>query len=291
MFLEAKEIDGSFPLGPDTKFKLGKELSQEQIDFLNYYGFVHFKNVATKDEVEGILSEINRMSDQYLREDRKKINGIPLFFGHKPNGQKRIQRFAFSSVFSKYISEFVTDDRFEPIRKLIGKDARVGEHEKDGVVINSYINERGSIYKRLGWHTDGLRDLFYLRMPQKMLNVGLHLDQCDRQNGGLRLIPRSQDQGFLSMLLGKYHFTDHREDYREICVETDPGDLTIHDGRLWHRVAQSKFKGEKSVRRTMYVPYLTGPYEPKRETSPTPKYHRWANLARKVRYRLNGFNL
>ena len=36
----------------------------------------------------------------------------------------------------------------------------------------------------------------------------------------------------------------------------DAGDLTVHDGRLWHRVALSPYVGEKSRRRVMYVPVV-----------------------------------
>jgi hypothetical protein len=66
------------------------------------------------------------------------------------------------------------------------------------------------VHPRLGWHTDGLRDLFYGRMPLPMLNIGLHLDRCTRDNGGLRLIPGSQNQGFLSMCFRKAYFVSHR---------------------------------------------------------------------------------
>jgi ectoine hydroxylase-related dioxygenase (phytanoyl-CoA dioxygenase family) len=142
------------------------------------------------------------------------------------------------------------------------------------VVVNRYLNVPGSVHPRLGWHTDGLRDLFYGRMPQQMLNIGLHLDRCTRDNGGLRLIPGSHTQGFWSMCFRKPYFVSHGEDPDEICVETEPGDLTVHDGRLWHRVARSRREGAASLRRSMYLPYLTGPYEPKSEDSPTPLYHR-----------------
>ena len=141
-------------------------------------------------------------------------------------------------------------------------------------MVNRYLNVPGSVYPRLGWHTDGLRDLFYGRMPQQMLNIGLHLDRCTRDNGGLRLIPGSHTQGFLSMCFRKPYFVSHRPDPAELCVETEPGDLTVHDGRLWHRVARSTLNGAASLRRSMYLPYLTGPYEPKSDDSPTPAYHR-----------------
>ena len=159
-----------------TKFKLGDSITDVQMRFLDYYGFLHFETVATEQEVQTILSELDRIEEKWIGEKRNFVYGIPLFWGRDGKGQKFLQRFAFTSQFSPTISSFVKDSRFEPIRKLIGEDARVGEEEKDGVVVNRYLNVRHSIYKRLGWHTDGIRDLFYGRMPVQMLNVGLHLD-------------------------------------------------------------------------------------------------------------------
>ena len=196
----------------------------------------------------------------------------PALQGKTDVGRPRIHRFPFTSCFSDPIKTFVRDDRFAPIRSLIGDDTRVGDREKDGVVINRYINEPGSVYPRLGWHTDGLRDLFYLRMPKRMLNIGLHFDRITREDGGLRLIPGSHEQGFLSMAFRKLYFLSHAPDPKEVAVETEPGDLTVHDGRLWHR-AGVRIHGERSLRRSMYVPYLTDAYEPKSEASRTPLYH------------------
>ena len=88
------------------------------------------------------------------------------------------------------------------------------------------------------------------------------------------MIPGSQDQGFWDMCFRKLYFLSHAPDAAEICVETEAGDLTVHDGRLWHRVAQSSHVGAPSLRRSMYLPYLTGPFEPKSDESTTPAYHR-----------------
>jgi phytanoyl-CoA hydroxylase len=126
-----------------------------------------------------------------------------------------------------------------------------------------------------------LRDLFYGRMPDEQLNVGLHLDRCARANGGLRLIPGSHRQGFWSMGFRRPYFVWHRPDPHEVCIETEPGDLTVHDGRLWHRAARSEQVGAASLRRSMYLPYLTGPYAPKSVESPTPAYHKVAERVRR----------
>lgn len=273
----------------ETKFELGESITLEQKNFLDYYGFLHFKNVATKEEIDMIISEMNIIEENWYKENRKEVYGIPLFWGKNPDGKPFLQRFAFTSIFSEKIKNFVRDIRFEPIRKLIGDDARIGDEEKDGVVINRYINLEGSVRPKLGWHTDGLRDLFYGRMPQQMLNVGLHFDKCDKNNGGLRLIPCSHNQGFFDMCFRKAYFISHDDDIEEITVETDIGDLTVHDGRLWHRVAPSNKIGMESLRRTMYVPYLTGPYEPKSENSKTPFYHHLGKLPRIIKNKL--FNI
>jgi hypothetical protein len=194
-----------------------------------------------------------------------------------------IQRFPFTSLFSDVIRDFVRDERFAPVRGLVGAETRVGDEEKDGVVINRYINVPGSVYPRLGWHTDGLRDLFYGRMPQRMLNVGLHFDRIKRADGGLRILPGTHNQGFASFLMKKPYFISHTPDPREVVVETEPGDLTVHDGRLWHRVQQSPHTGWRSLRRSMYVPYLTDAYQPKGERSKTPLYHYLGAAQRKLK--------
>ena len=256
-----------------TRFTLGPAITDEQHAFLDRHGFILFARVATADEVAMLNSEIERVAAAWLAEGRTRVFGIPLFVGRDHAGKPFMQRLEFASVFSDKIRAFIHDPRFRPILSLIGKDARVGDREKDGVVVNRYLNVPGSVHPRLGWHTDGLRDLFYGRMPQQMLNIGLHLDTCTRANGGLRLIPGSHRQGFLSMCFRKPYFVWHRTDPAEHCVETEPGDLTVHDGRLWHRVARSTMEGVDSLRRSMYLPYLTGPYEPKSEDSTTPAYH------------------
>jgi len=267
----------------DTRFTLGPQITAEQWAFLDQNGYLIFDRVASEDECRRISDEADRIAATWLAEGRTSVNGIPLFQGKGADGEPHIARLPFTSMFSDYIKAFVHDPRFAPIRELIGADTRVGDAEKDGVVINRYLNVPGSAYPRLGWHTDGLRDLAYLRMPRRMLNVGLHFDRIRAEDGGLRLIPGTHDQGFRDMAFRKLYFLDHRPDPAEIAVETHPGDLTIHDGRLWHRVQQSPHTGARSLRRSMYLPYLTDAYQPKSESSPTPIYHRWGKVLRRFK--------
>lgn len=274
----------SLPLS--TRFRLGSEITPEQQTFFDEHGFLVFEGVAAPDEVRMITEELDKVQERWASEQRRFVHGIPIFWGRDPDGRPFVQRFTFTSMFSERVRAFVLDPRFEPIRRMVGAEARVGHDEKDGVVVNRYVNVPGSAYPRLGWHTDGLRDLFYLRLPQAMFNVGLHFDAVTSADGGLRLIPGSHRQGFWSMCFRKLYFLSHAPDPAEICVETRPGDLTVHDGRLWHRVAQSPRTGWPSLRRSMYVPYQTGPYEPKSDRSGTPAYHHIGRALRWLRARL-----
>jgi phytanoyl-CoA hydroxylase len=266
-----------------TRFTLGTELTPIQKAFFDRHGFILFANVAKQSELDAIYREVCAIQERWLAEGRKKVFGIPLFVGKDHLGQPFIQRFAFTSMFSDVIRDFVRDPRFEPVRRLVGENARVGDNEKDGVVFNRNLNVPGTTYRSLGWHTDGLRDIFYLHGIKPQLNVGLHFDRCTKDTGGLRLIPGTHKQGLISTLARKPYFISHTPDPKEIAIETEPGDLTVHDGQAWHRVERSPIVGPESLRRTMYVPYLTDAYEPKNEDSPTPPYHYLGMALRQAR--------
>ncbi len=260
------------------EFRLGKELTPEQLAFFDAHGFIRFRAVANPAEVAELIDATAELEARFIAEERQSVLGIPLKYGRSEDDKPFINRFAFSSHYSERIKTFVNDARFEPIRSLVGDDCRLAEVEKDGVVINNFLNTPGSAYSKLGWHTDGLRDLFYLMMPKQMLNVGLYLDDCPREKGGVRVLPGTHKQGIFGTLFRKLYFLDNRPDRREVALETRAGDLTIHDGRLWHRTAQATLSGEESRRRTMYMAFVDGPFIPREESTRPPFYHRFQKL-------------
>lgn len=270
----------------NTRFELGDRITGVQKAFLDEHGFILFSKVASPEEVKTILEEMERVDEEHRAEGRTAVRGVPLFMGTGPDGNDWLQRIPFSSLFSPFLSKFVRDTRFDPVRGLIGPTTRVGDEEKDGVVFNRYLNMPGSIRPGLGWHTDGLRSVFYGRLPGPMLNVGLHFDRITEADGGLRIIPGSHKQGLFATAFRKPYFIWHRPDPAEIAIETEPGDLTVHDGRTWHRVAASPNVGLASLRRSMYVPYLTDAYSPKDEDSKPLLYHRLFDQVLKLKRKL-----
>ena len=259
-------------------FELGTELTQEQKALFEKEGVIIFRNFIPMDTVELYREEIKRIDNLWISQGVTKVNGIPLKFGEDEHGHKTIQRMCFLNKYSEHFAALLRDPRLQILTELLSPyEGRISEDEKDGLILNNYVQFPNSAFTHMGWHTDCPRDLFLGQKIMPMLNVGIHLDTVPFENGGLRVIPGTHKQSTLKMLFGKKYFVDHNPDKREVGFDIQAGDLTVHDGRIWHRAQKSPFNGEPSRRRVMYVPIITGKYMPKSEKSPTPFYHRLAS--------------
>jgi ectoine hydroxylase-related dioxygenase (phytanoyl-CoA dioxygenase family) len=260
------------------EFVLGEKVTPEQAAFFHKNGVIIFRNVLKPETVEFFISELNRIEQKLLDEGVDKINGVPLKFGKDHDGKTIIQRLCFLSNYSTAFHEFLKDPRLVALLELLAPyEGRIAENEKDGLILNHYVRTPESKFSQMGWHTDSPRDLFLGQKIMPMLNVGIHLDNVPFEAGGLRVLPGTHTQGVLRLLFKKKYFIDNNPDAREIGFDIHPGDLTVHDGRIWHRAQQSPYIGEASRRRVMYVPIITGKYMPKDENSKTPFYHRFAS--------------
>ncbi|HEX2617520.1 MAG TPA: phytanoyl-CoA dioxygenase family protein [Flavobacteriales bacterium] len=268
----ARIIEASSPLGA--------QLTAEQKAFFHKNGLIHFPGFISREAVTQIWKAIEEVQERWVVEGREKVNGVPIKYGNDVDGKRIVQRFAFANQQHPVLTEFLRDPRFQILLDLVGKDARLGINEKDGLVVNHYVNTDASKFTQMGWHTDSIRDVFLGKKILPMLNVGIHLDDQDPRNGGLRLLPGTHEQGLWNMLFKKKYFLNNEADKREVAFEIKAGDLTIHDGRCWHRVERSRLVGEESRRRVMYIPIIAGKYTPKTEESPTPFYHRFHHLVK-----------
>jgi len=259
-------------------FELGNTITKEQFDFFSQHGAIRFSNFLTKQEVATAIAEINAIEQKWLAGGVEKINGVPLKFGKDLQGNKMIQRLCFLSMHSAFLHELLQRPQITALTDLLHPyEGRIAENEKDGLVLNHYLRHPESAFTQMGWHTDSPRDLFLGQKIMPMLNVGIHLDDCPFENGGLRVLPGTHRQGILKLLFAKKYFIDNNPDPKEVGFDIAAGDLTVHDGRLWHRAQQSPHYGEASRRRVLYVPVITGKYMPKNERSKTPFYHKLAS--------------
>jgi phytanoyl-CoA hydroxylase len=262
------------------KFTLGEQLTGEQQLFFNEHGFIHFKNFIEPETVKTIIAASQQVQQQWLATKILKVNGVPVKYGKDLDGSDIVQRFAFINQHHDLFSGLADDPRFEILLSLISPGARLGTTEKDGMVLNHYVNSSQSAFTKMGWHTDGLRDIFHGSRLNPMLNVGIHLNSLKAEHGGLRVLPGTHKQSLYQMLFRKRYFMDNQPDDHEVAIIPEAGDLTIHDGRLWHRVAQSTVIGEESRRRVIYIPIIAGKFEPKHADSPTAFYQKFAGLVK-----------
>jgi len=265
---------------PYPKFILDEQLTDEQIKFFHKNGFIHFQSVLSLDEVKAIINSTEQVQQRWIKEGTKKVNGVPIKYGSDENGKTIVHRFPFTSQFSEPVHQFVNSQRIKTLKVLMPKGARIAENEKDGVIFNHYVNTENSNFRQMGWHTDSMRDIFYGKKIMPMLNVGLYLDDSGEGKGGLRIIPGTHKQNLFNMLFKKAYFMNNDEDPKEMLVDAKAGDVVVHDGRIWHRVAMSPHIGEASRRRVMYIPIIVGKYMPKSDESVTPFYHHFQKLVR-----------
>src|SRR4051812_42135673 len=154
-------------------FQFGHVLTQDQLGHFEKYGIIQFKGFIDKSRVQELLDEVRQVQCYLLDKGVSKVNGIPLKFGRDVDGSPLIQRIAFASHYSPVLKRFLQDPRLSALTSLLGNyDGRIGEDEKDGLVVNHYVNTPVSSFRQLGWHTDSPRDLFLGRRIQPMLNVG-----------------------------------------------------------------------------------------------------------------------
>jgi phytanoyl-CoA hydroxylase len=256
-------------------FTLQDTITQEQLDFFNTNGFILFKNFISKETTDLFKSEMERVGGEWIKEGKEKVNGIPIKYGKDEDGNKIVQRFCFLSQYSQVLHDLLESPQMNMLPAFLEPyEGRIGENEKDGLVLNNYLRTPDSNFTHMGWHTDSPRDLFLGQKIMPMLNVGIHLDDCPFANGGLRVLPGTHKQSFFKLMFGKKYYVDNSADKLEIGFNIEAGDLTIHDGRIWHRVEPSPHTGKKSQRRVMYVPVVTGKYKPKSQDSKTPFYHK-----------------
>lgn len=260
-------------------FELDEALTREQVDFLETYGFIRFKRFVPRARALALYEAVREVDRALVASGKSELFGVPLIFGKRADGTKYVQRIPFTSLQHDAFHELLKDRRFRGIIDTAGPGYRIAEDERDGLVVNRFRNEPGAVYKRLGWHTDSLRDIAYLEKPRRYLNVGFYMSDSPVEVGGLRVLPCTHNQSIASMLTQKIHFMDDRPDPNELAITAEAGDLTIHDGRMWHRTALATVTGDASERCVSYLPLMDGPIKRKNEKSSTPFYFHLKRLA------------
>jgi ectoine hydroxylase-related dioxygenase (phytanoyl-CoA dioxygenase family) len=232
--------------------------------FLNEYGFIHFKGFISAERMHEIATEYANVFDLVNEGIKSSDNQDYVVTGLEDN--KQVQRIPFLTKHSPFFQSLITNEIHPKIQALGFQNHRIGFEEKNGVVATRYNTQKGS-WSKMGWHTDIGNSPYYVKNKMHYFNVGLHLDDSDQETGCLKVLPKTHKQSVFSLYTKKAAFLDHRKDPSEISIETEPGDLTVHDGRLWHRVSDVS-----KQRRVLYFNLLKGKKASSKATYETPTY-------------------
>src|SRR5215203_3051078 len=122
-------------------YSLTDKLTQEQLHLFDKNGLIVFRNFIDREKVNLYISEIQRLEREWLEQGLEKINGIPLKFGKDEHGNRTIQRMCFASLHSSHLQSLLSEPRLQTLLNLVHPyEGRIGENEKDGLVVNNYIH-------------------------------------------------------------------------------------------------------------------------------------------------------
>ncbi len=243
---------------------MGRSLSDADRAHLAQHGWLRVRGVLDAAEIAALRQALDAAVQGLRDEGRETVLGLPLLFTDL-GGERTIGRLAYASHYVPLVAELVHDQRFDPLRRLVAPEAVLAERCRMGVIFNDLRGIPGGT-SHMGWHTDGHKQLFRGRWPVQNLQMCLHLDDAPAALGGVRVLPGTHTQGLWGLLFGKLLFVDKRPDRREVALEAGAGDVTIYDGRLWHRTDPGSVTGSR--RRQLWLKYLAAPEPDRTEQSP-----------------------
>lgn len=208
------------------------QLTQEQKNFFNTFGFLYFPGLLN-DRIDAI---INAFEETWI-----KVGG-----GHNNKPHDGIKRSCINMYQTEYIASLLDDPRLMAIGKAFLGD----DYNFMGGDGNYYVGDTN-------WHSDG----FKKKDEMMHIKIAFYLDPLTKNTGCLRVIPGSHRAGDsyaddlehnLNKSLQNYGMAG--KDIPAIALETNPGDVLVFN----HNTKHASFGG--GVRRRMFTMNLCQRY-------------------------------
>lgn len=199
------------------------QLSKEQIDFFETFGFIKFPQLVA-DKIDWIIQEFTLTFPEQAHDGSKRTCIVPFI--------------------DQRMSTLLDDERILAIGKtLLGDDF-------------NYMGSDGNYYTgNTGWHRDGYHEKY------RHIKIAFYLDHLDADSGALRVIPGSHrlHDRFGEDLSEKMSACEdiwgiNGEQVPAYALNVTPGDVLVFDHNLFH----SSWKG--STERRMFTMNLCQRY-------------------------------
>lgn len=241
-FIWDEYSDQSYPLKVKA-FGLGFSKKVKQMSF-HTNGFEIRRNFISKSNIEAIKNEVKNSHEidikHGIRSADKKINSIKTLANSKE----------LINLADSILGSTPSIVRVIFFDKTPDKNWLVAWHQDKTVVLNKKLDIEG-------WENWTIKDSAHHAQPpldvlNKMVTFRLHLDDADRNNGCLKIIPQSHKLGLLS----HSELTDVVNNQEPYLCEVKAGDLVIMKPHIIH----SSSKSLKPVhRRVVHIEYSNYP--------------------------------
>ena len=189
-------------------------------EFFRTMGYLHVRGVFSGDEVAFLGEEVER-----ARAGTTPGDGFS-WWSETSTGKQVVTRINHVERFSPALGEFAHDERLAWFARLAGDDLRVADDRLDGPMV---FIKNADVVKGNGnlvWHVDD--------------GIGGHPVMCPLIQAGVQLDAANAANGQLFLLAGSHRYAKHwiawgeEADLPVVALDTEPGDLTLHDGDTMH---------------------------------------------------------
>jgi hypothetical protein len=228
-------VDGRGIYGPDVlstlidrqgrPYELGHSFAadapmDEMRDFFATMGYLHVRGVFDAGEIAILGNEVER-----ARAGTTPGDGFS-WWSVTSTGEQVVTRINHVERFSSALGEFAHDERLARFARLAGEDLRVADDRLDGPMV--FVKNADVVQGNgnLVWHVDD--------------GIGGHPVMCPLIQAGVQLDPANAANGQLMLLAGSHRYAKHwiawgdEGDLPVVALDTEPGDLTLHDGDTMH---------------------------------------------------------
>jgi hypothetical protein len=205
----------------DLRYRFSVDDDREAMrHFFERAGFLHLRSVFRPDEVECWAREVEHVRSQTTP-------GDPFsWWSVDASGREVVTRINYLGRHSPLLQALSHDPRLARFARLAGETLRVCDDRLDGPMV--FIKNSGVVKGNgdLGWHVDD--------------GIGGHPVICPLIQAGIQLDRANSENGQLKVLAGSHRYAKHwlawgeEGDLPDVALETEPGDLTLHDGDAMH---------------------------------------------------------
>lgn len=226
------------PLPLDRTFTLDDD-PDDLARQLQELGFLHVRGVFSPDEIAEVSAEVDRLRARATPDDRRS------WWARTAGGDDVCCRLIYSSLHSATLGRLAGDERLHRLASASGQRLVPAVDRLDGV---SVVIKNPAVVEGLSdlpWHRDCGLGGHPVLCPS--LNIGVQLDRADAQNGQLHFLAGSHRTSGAPPAEGA--------DLPTIAIETEPGDVTVHFGHVYH--AAPPPLAPDAGRRALYVGFVS----------------------------------